>query len=254
MTDVDLSGATLDVNEFGPTVPRDGPGTARGCVLVRLACCNLDCGEGPGATWACDSPRTWRWEGRFDPATGPVYDPAEETRRVPVAELAEWVGGSGAGLCVVTGGEPLTQRVGVAALARRLTAGGVDVEVETNGTVPPGPATNAVTTFNVSPKLANSGVGVHQRLKPAVLDTLVGTGKARFTFVCADLDDLGEVDGIVGVANIPADRVWITAAGADADEVDGRLRLLGEAAVAAGWNIAGRLDVQLRGDRPARRV
>ncbi len=59
---------TLLVAEvFGPTF--QGEGFSLGCraAFVRLGRCNLDCGQGAGATWACDTPYTWDWA-RYDPA------------------------------------------------------------------------------------------------------------------------------------------------------------------------------------------
>lgn len=250
MSDVDvgLRNGTLDVNErFGPTCQGEGPSTGRLCVFVRLARCNLDCGEGAGASWKCDTPFTWRWDGRFDDSR-PTFNPATETHPTPIGDLVRWVVSKRAPLCVISGGEPLAQRAGVAQLARDLANVDVDTEVETNGTISPGPAVEPVTAFNVSPKLANSGVALDKRYKPAVLTALAATGKARFKFVCSTPADLDEVQWVVDDAVLPDRHVWIMPAGTTADQVIGTLRTLAEPTIAHGWNLTSRLHVETWGD------
>ncbi|MDQ2877211.1 MAG: hypothetical protein M3Y33_21340 [Actinomycetota bacterium] len=63
---------------------------------------------------------------------------AERTRR-SVAELAAWAAARPEPLTVLTGGEPLMQQRALIPLARALVGLGKRVEIETNGTYPPGP-------------------------------------------------------------------------------------------------------------------
>lgn len=214
-----------------------------------MARCNLDCGEGEGATWCCDTPYTWRWDGKFNPDVRPTFDPKVEIETRTVRSVVDEVAAMGVGLCVVTGGEPLSQRGKVAELARLLDDVDVATEVETNGTIKPGPAARSVAAFNVSPKLANSGVAQSARFKPDVLAALLDTGKARFKFVCSTVADLDDVAAVVAAANIPASAVWVMPSGTDPDDIACRLRLLAEPTIEAGWNLSSRLHVTVWGDR-----
>jgi organic radical activating enzyme len=243
---------TLDVSEtFGPTFQGEGPSLGRRCGFLRLARCNLDCGEGEGATWCCDTPYTWRWQGRF-PDDRPTFSMAAEIDTRPIADVAHELLGMGVGLVVVSGGEPLSQRGGVASLARHLRRYGVAVEVETNGTVDPGPALHDVASFNVSPKLANSGVPVEKRRNRRVLTTLASSGRARFKFVVTNPSDLDEVAELAALVPITAEQLWIMAGGTTAEAIDRTTRLLADDVLARGWNLTTRLHVLIWGDVRAR--
>lgn len=237
---------TLDVSEvFGPTFQGEGPSTGRRCGFVRLARCNLDCGEGPGASWCCDTPYTWRWQGRFSDER-PTFDPKSEIQTRGIEDVADEIVGMGVELLVVTGGEPLVQRGGVASLARRLRRYGVATEVETNGTVDPGPALHEC-HFNVSPKLANSGVAEAKRLNRRVLTTLAMSGRARFKFVCSSPDDLAEVGDLAALIPLPGPLVWIMPAGCDTETITEGARALADPVLDWGWNLTTRLHVELWG-------
>ncbi|ARX89294.1 radical SAM family protein [Streptomyces alboflavus] len=122
--------------------------------------------------------------------------------------MTERLLGFGVELIVISGGEPLSQQDRVLPTVRALRAHGVAVEFETNGTVIP--ATDLVATgarFNVSPKLAHSGVAEHRRKVPEALMCFAHLPNAAFKFVCGDTSDLDEVDAFVtefGLRN-----VWI---------------------------------------------
>lgn len=76
---------------------------------------------------------------------------------MPLAQVAAEVRDLGVPLLVVTGGEPLLQQEALSNLCGALP--GLEIEVETNGTVVPRPALVArVARFNMSPKLENSGI------------------------------------------------------------------------------------------------
>jgi 7-carboxy-7-deazaguanine synthase len=244
---------TLDVSEvFGPTYQGEGPSLGRRCGFIRLARCNLDCGEGPGATWCCDTPYTWRWDGRFDASERPTFDPAREVDTRPIAELVRDVLNMSVPLLVVSGGEPLSQRSGVASLARQLRRWGIATEVETNGTIDPGPALHDVAAFNVSPKLANSGVSESKRRNRKVLTLLARSGLARFKFVVSDPSDLDEVAELVALIPLDPGTVWIMAAGTRPEAIDAVTRSLAEPVLDRGWNLTTRLHVLIWGDERGR--
>ncbi len=229
----------LAVSEvFGPTVQGEGPSAGQRAAFVRLAHCNLVCG------W-CDSAYTWSWE---------RHDPAAEIHMRSVDDvfgtLDESLGTAG-GRVVVTGGEPLLQQRHLVPLLERCGDRGWPVEIETNGTVAPTADVAAlVSQFNVSPKLANSGMPPERRLKPAALAALTATGKAIFKFVVADPGELDEVAEIVATHEL--EPIWVMPEGTEQDVVLERLRTLADPVVARGWHLTPRLHILLWGDERGR--
>jgi 7-carboxy-7-deazaguanine synthase len=227
---------TLAVSEvFGPTVQGEGPTAGRRAGFVRLGRCNLDC------RW-CDTPYTWDWD---------RYDPAVEVATTPVAEVVARLDAMAVERVVITGGEPLLQQRSLVPLLGVLGERGWAVEVETNGTIAPTPEVAAgVTAFNVSPKLANSGVPEDRRLRPDALRALVATGKAAFKFVATGVGDLDEIAAVVAAYGLAP--VWVMPEGTDAATVSGRLAALADGVVARGWNLTTRLHVLVWGDERGR--
>jgi organic radical activating enzyme len=144
----------------------------------------------------------------------------------------------------VTGGEPLLQEAGLLELAGRLAAAGRVVEVETNGTIPPSPAlVEAVSRFNVSPKLSGSGLLASRRLDAAALRAFAACGKAVFKFVvtaAVELDEIARLEDDFGL-----DPVWVMPQGATSAAVLAGLRDLADQALTRGWNLSPRLHVLL---------
>ena len=170
--DLNPSDGELVVAEvFGPTFQGEGPSIGRRAGFVRLGRCNLDC------AW-CDTPYTWDWD---------RFDPADELRRSPIAAVLAELDAMTPEIVVITGGEPLLQQRHLGPLLEGCAARGWPVEIETNGTIVPDPAVTAlVHQWNVSPKLANSGIDLARRIRPDALEALVGTGRAVFKFVVAE--------------------------------------------------------------------
>ena len=224
---------TLVVSEvFGPTWQGEGPSIGRRAGFVRLGRCNLAC-------TFCDTPYTWRWAD---------HDPAVELRTSTVDDVLAQVLAMDVGLVVVTGGEPLLQQSHLPPLLGPLRERGIDVEVETAGTLAPSDEVlSLVSRFNVSPKLANSGNAVEQRLRPDVLRALQASGRAAFKFVAVDVTDLDEIQGIVDEHGLTD--VWVMPEGTDAETIVTRSRALADAVQARGWNLSTRLHVLLWGDR-----
>lgn len=222
---------------FGPTVQGEGPSLGQRCAFVRLGRCNLTCGAGEGATWACDTPYTWDWAGQL----GQPYDAATELQRRPVRLVVAELLAMGVDLVVVSGGEPMLQREGLTELCSILAGRHVRVEVETNGTRPPWPELVA-TQLNVSPKLANSGVALERRLVPAALHALQASGRAVWKFVCATPEDLAEAAASY-VAPFGLAPVWVMPAGTEAGPVLDIGQALADDVLARGWNLTTRLQV-----------
>jgi 7-carboxy-7-deazaguanine synthase len=232
---------------FGPTFQGEGPSLGRRAGFVRLGRCNLDCGAGPGATWACDTPYTWDWD-RYDPSTElAAQAPARIVEQLATMDRDR----GGIELVVVTGGEPLLQQRRLVPLLEASAEHGWQVEIETNGTLTPLPeVTRLVDRFNVSPKLANSGVPADRALKAEPLGALRDCGKAVFKFVAAAPADLDEVDEVAGHHRL--DPVWIMPAGTTPEQVLTTSRRLADPVLTRGWHLTTRLHVLLWNDQRGR--
>jgi 7-carboxy-7-deazaguanine synthase len=228
------AGRLLVAEVFGDqpaTFQGEGPSAGTPAVFIRLSRCNLTC------TW-CDTPYTWDWQ---------RFDPHEQARWQAVEELTAWALEVPATLVVITGGEPLLQQRRLVPLVERLLASGRRVEVETNGTVAPHHALLAEgITFNVSPKLANSGVAEGQRIVPKALEAFVASGRAVFKFVARAVEELDEI-------SVVADRfglspIYVMPEGTTVEELVSTTRALAEAVPARGWNLTQRLHIMAFGN------
>lgn len=121
------SGHHLDIVSIFPTIQGEGPFTGHRAIFVRLAGCNLQC---PG----CDTDYT---SGREKQHVGDICKRIIEYGEAPY-------------LVVITGGEPFRQNVSI--LANGLIAMGYDVQIETNGTLPPSPGLSEQVCVVCSPK------------------------------------------------------------------------------------------------------
>ncbi len=149
-------------------------------VFVRTSGCNLQC------HW-CDTEYTWNWVGspythaKDTPELSAKHVRDQVQLRISVEEVAQRVVDFGCDNVIFTGGEPLLQQIKLARVAELVLAqiGTCEFEVETNGTlVPDQKLDRLITRYNVSPKLANSGMELASRAKPEALQWLVGSTKA----------------------------------------------------------------------------
>ncbi len=220
---------------FGPTFQGEGPSIGRRAGFVRLGRCNLDC------AW-CDTPYTWDWE---------AYDPAAELRPETAAAVLARLEGMDPEIVVVTGGEPLLQQRRLAPLLRGCATRGWPVEIETNGTiVPDARLAGLVHQWNVSPKLANSGVTLDKRIRPDALSALQASGRAVFKFVVTNVRELDEVAQLAAAHRL--DPIWIMPEGTDPATMTERARQLAQPVLDRGWNLTPRLHVLLWGDERGR--
>lgn len=118
---------SLEVHSIFYTIQGEGPLTGHPAIFVRLAGCNLQCPQ-------CDTEYTSKRE-RISP----------EAIVARVRSLHE-----GPRLVVITGGEPFRQAIGL--LTQLLDDFGFQVQVETNGTLPPPDGLSIKTWIVVSPK------------------------------------------------------------------------------------------------------
>ncbi len=104
-------GKTLWVQEIFHSLQGEGPFAGKPAVFVRLAGCNLRC-------FFCDTDfESSDWKPQTDEVVGTVNALAGDTTK----------------LAVITGGEPFRQNI--APLVEQLLDSGLDVQIETNGTL-----------------------------------------------------------------------------------------------------------------------
>jgi organic radical activating enzyme len=209
-----------------PTFQGEGPSCGVPALFVRLSRCNLTCG------W-CDTKYTWDWS---------RFDPREESKRRTVADLLAWALGSDVELVVITGGEPLLQQKKLVPLVYGLLAAGKRVEFETNGTIAPVPEllVDGV-RFNVSPKLANSGVDCGRRIVPDALRGFAASRRAAFKFVARSVADLAEIGVLVDQFGL--DPVWVMPEGTTPEGLIETTRVLADTVALRRWRLTPRLHV-----------
>ena len=122
--------------EIFASIQGEGPSMGRPCAFIRLSRCNLAC------QW-CDTAYTWRFTGDNRPhRDGTSFDRAANQVTLPRRRPPPGSPQLGMDRLVVTGGEPLLQAPALARLLEALP--GMQVEIETNGTIAAPPALDAL--------------------------------------------------------------------------------------------------------------
>ena len=187
----------IRVSEIFASIQGEGPSVGTPSVFVRLQGCRVGC------RW-CDTKYTW------DPRRG---------RALALDTVLSEVKRAGHENVVVTGGEPLEHPAFVPLIAG-LKAAGHRVEVETAGTEIPPPA--AVDQWNVSLKLAHSGVPAGRRLRPEAITRFRDLG-AWFKFVVGEERDVDEVLRIQAEHGLPSARILLMPLGMRREEQQARM-------------------------------
>ncbi len=236
-----LAATTPGEPEIFASLQGEGPSMGRPVGFVRLSRCNLAC------QW-CDTAYTWRFSGDNRPhRSGEDFDRAANQVTLSEEETAGKIAALDMHRLVVTGGEPLLQ---APALARMLALlPGMDVEVETNGTIaPPSALDSRIAQYNVSPKLAHSGNPADLALIPERLSEWAEDPRAWFKFVVAQPGDVKEVLALAERFAIPSRRIYLMAEGIDSDTLAQREAWLAPLCIRHEMNLSKRLHIQLFGD------
>lgn len=236
-----LATTTPGEPEIFASLQGEGLSVGRPSVFLRLSRCNLAC------QW-CDTAYTWRFTGDNRPHRDGT-DFARDANQVTMdeADVAQRILDLGVGRLVITGGEPLLQGPALARLLALLP--GLHVEIETNGSVAPVPALDAlVHQYNVSPKLAHSGNPAELALVPERLAAWSADPRAQFKFVITAPEDVAEVRALQAAHAIPAARIWLMPEGRDSQTLRSRLRWLAEICSKNEFNLTDRLHIHLYGD------
>ena len=229
-----LATTTPGTPEIFASLQGEGPSAGRPSVFVRLSNCNLAC------VW-CDTAYTWRF-------TGPDgFERKANQLVLSEADTAARIFAFNGTRLVVTGGEPLLQAPALAKLLALLPA--MHIEIETNGTVAPPLALDAlVHQYNVSPKLAHSGNPGALALIPERLAAFAADCRAYFKFVIAAPGDVAEVLALAETYSIPRERLFLMPEGTDSATLRTRARWLAEICADEGLRLSDRLHIHLYGD------
>lgn len=227
--------------EIFASLQGEGPSTGRPSTFVRLSRCNLAC------QW-CDTAYTWRFEGDNRPHRDDLAF-ARKANQVTLSEeeVAARIAAHAPNRLVITGGEPLLQGAALARLVSLLPA--MHIEIETNGTVAPHTALDAlVHQYNVSPKISHSGNPADLALIPERLTAWAADPRAFFKFVVASPDDIDEVAALQSTYTIASERLFLMPEGRSSDILRERSAWLAEICAARGWRLTDRLHIHLWGD------
>ncbi|MDB4618131.1 7-carboxy-7-deazaguanine synthase QueE [Akkermansiaceae bacterium] len=228
--------------EIFHTLQGEGPTIGAPAVFVRLSQCNLHC------VW-CDTPYTWNWEKTpWKHDDDRKFSKAEQILELSAEELAPKIRSYHCDRLVITGGEPLLQQAALPSLIR-LLKDSPKIEIETNGTqLPLDELDRLVTAYNVSPKLANSGMEESLRWKDEPLKFFAESEKATFKFVVVTEADLTEIRELQSRFAIPASKIFLMPEGRSPSEMQRKSHWLADLCRDEGYRFTPRLHVLLWGD------
>lgn len=245
---------TLPVSEVFYSIQGEGKSVGVPSIFVRLSGCNLMCGGNgtqrdgelhDGATWRCDTIEVW---------TKGTATPFEDILTQNQLERLR----DGAHI-IFTGGEPMLYQDKILDYiewldhtlyfdqnTKQFKNDMFFIECETNGTVMPSDEfLNEINQFNVSPKLANSGMPLKRRCKPDVLKALDKTeNDIQYKFVLSQGSDLEEVNNDF-LPHITRDRVYLMPAGSTQDELAETYPIVAELCKYNNFKFTPRLHVDI---------
>ena len=191
----------LKVSEHFFSVQGEGKSVGVPAVFLRLTGCKLFC-------IFCDTTEVWK--------KGSDYSFEFLYELFKSSGYLSAIVERGAHL-VVTGGDPLIQQEGLYRFFDFFNSHSIFpgsdkffVEVETEAVIQPEfPLVNLINQWNVSPKLANSGMDKFRRYKRDILQWHSFNDRSFFKFPVSCGTDLKEVMEIITICSIPRNRVWL---------------------------------------------
>lgn len=236
----------LPVSETFYSIQGEGATMGVPAVFLRLRGCNLTCGGqdtvktkglDSGATWRCDTIEVW--------TKGKQQDFTEIREQWSKKGFLDHFR-QGAHL-IITGGEPLLYHDDVLAFIRFLRADFPDlvVEIETNGTFCPSSALREVVSqFNVSPKLANSGMSKEKRLDAESLACFSKLETAIFKCVVSQPSDIIELQNdIIAPYNVDPKKIYVMPAASTREELESESVWVVKEALRFGYRYSSRLQL-----------
>lgn len=227
----------MRISEIFYSVQGEGELTGVPSVFVRTSGCNLRCAwcDTPYASWAPEGPE------------------------MAIDEILAEVDKHPTRFVVLTGGEPMVAK-GIHELAKELRGRGKHITIETAATI--SPEGIACDLASLSPKLSNSTplegtiepawIQRHEerRLQPAVIGAWTVGYHHQLKFVVTDLDQLGEIESILGELPqpVPPERVQLMPEGRTVDELRHKTASLLDACKRKGYRYCNRLQIELFGN------
>ena len=240
-----VASESMEPEIFG-TLQGEGRHTGEPATFLRLSECNLQC------TW-CDTPYTWNFDGTpYKHDDDVKYSRVDQQIKLTVGEAINQITQEQTRRLVISGGEPMLQQATLTELIKGLKNEdpSFKVDIETNGTVTPtDEMVELVDLFTVSPKLASSGNAQHKREKPKALQRFAELDNADFKFVIADESDMYDVLHYQQKYGIKHDKIWLMPEGRTKEQLDRHSQQVAELAIEYGFNLTGRLHIDLWGDK-----
>lgn len=233
------------------TIQGEGKNVGVPSVFIRLSLCNLYC------VW-CDTDYTWNWEGTAfthvrDQEPGYAKFKKEDYQLLlNEEEIFKVVESYHCRNIVLTGGEPMVQQKDLIALLMLLKSSSQShhIEVETNGTLAPiAKFDELVDQYNVSVKLSNTEVSVHERLKPDVIRFFAETPKSNFKFVIDSEHDMEEVIDVQKRYHILPHKIYLMPQGTTVDNLKSRQLWLVEKCKEHHFNYTDRIHIHIYGNK-----
>jgi 7-carboxy-7-deazaguanine synthase len=207
------------------SIQGEGPTAGLPAVFVRLQGCSVGC------VW-CDTKYSW------DPNGG---------RAVDLDALVAEAAAHPCRRAVITGGEPLESTLFVP-LCRALTERRFALEVETSGTLPPPAGAPGGMQWNVSVKLAGSGVPESRRINPDAIRAFLER-ETWWKFVVVGEDDLTETRRLAEAFALPRERILLQPEALGREDLVARAPWLAEACKRHGFRFSPRLHILVWGAR-----
>lgn len=247
------------------------PGTFQGegkllgtpCLFVRTSGCNLRC------AWVGA-------DGKGSPCDTPYSSHNPEKNITTIDEIVTTLLENNArelGYVVISGGEPMIQKVPLGELCKELQEEGIHVTIETNGTVFNQDVAENTNLMSISPKLSTStpwlpnllDTGIeysekwanrHEKLRINLesIQKLIDSANLdpnrdfQLKFVVATEDDLKEIEHIVErLDNVSPGDICLMPEGVDVSSLNSRTSWMAEQALRRGWRFTPRLHVMMFG-------
>lgn len=224
----------LIISEIFRSIQGEGPKSGAPSVFLRLGGCNLRCSF-------CDT----AYASYLEYAKQWINKEVEEV----ISDL--YTARGNAWNLVITGGEPLLQSKTLRLLLGKLQSFFPSIEIETNGTLLPDEIGELHgISYNVSLKLANSGVSELERIKPEAIEYFANHPFSYFKFVVETEENIKEVIEIVERFYISRQRVYLMPRCNSPEELEKAAPLVAKVCIDYGFIYSDRLQFRIfKGER-----